>query len=150
MKKPSLIRISKEFTFEMAHALFLHDGKCSSVHGHSYKLTVTIIGGINNQPTGPKQGMVMDFADLKKIVSLKVLEYFDHSLVLNAGDPLVKKTGDWSTRPVITDYQPTCENILLDIVNRIKPEIQAPLKLQQATLRETGSSYAEWLSSDNE
>ena len=60
-----MIRITKEFKFEMAHALHGYDGLCKNIHGHSYKLWVTIRGAVLNERTHKKDGMVMDFAFLK-------------------------------------------------------------------------------------
>ena len=63
------IRISKEFRFETGHALFGYDGLCKNVHGHSYKLTVTLIGKPIIESNNVKFGMIMDFSDLKKIIN---------------------------------------------------------------------------------
>ncbi|MCO4780523.1 MAG: 6-pyruvoyl tetrahydropterin synthase family protein, partial [Flavobacteriaceae bacterium] len=64
----SKIRITKQFSFETGHALFGYDGKCRNVHGHSYKLSVTVIGSPIEEKGAVKLGMVIDFSDLKKIV----------------------------------------------------------------------------------
>ena len=77
------IRISKEFKFETGHALFGYDGLCKNVHGHSYKLTVTLMGTPISDPKNVKFGMVMDFSDLKKIVNQSIVVPFDHATVLN-------------------------------------------------------------------
>jgi len=66
METPALIRITKEFKFEMAHALKGYDGPCKNIHGHSYELMVTILGYPVVDESSPKLGMVMDFGDLKK------------------------------------------------------------------------------------
>ena len=79
----NIIRITKEFKFETSHALSGHDGLCKNVHGHSYKLSVTIIGKPIQEPNNPKHGMVMDFSDLKKIINKIIVEPFDHATVLN-------------------------------------------------------------------
>ena len=70
----STIRITKEFTFETAHALYGYDGKCKNIHGHSYKLAVTVIGTPITDPTNVKMGMVIDFGDLKSIVKEEVVD----------------------------------------------------------------------------
>jgi 6-pyruvoyltetrahydropterin/6-carboxytetrahydropterin synthase len=57
----SIIRITKEFQFEMAHALLGHDGPCKNIHGHSYKLDVTVKGKVKQNTTDPDEGMVVDF-----------------------------------------------------------------------------------------
>ncbi len=64
----STIRITKQFNFETGHALYGYDGKCRNVHGHSYKLSVTVIGTPITDTAHVKLGMVIDFGDLKKIV----------------------------------------------------------------------------------
>jgi len=64
----SAIRLTKEFKWEMAHALLGYDGPCRNIHGHSYELVVTVIGVPSMRIDDPKLGMVMDFKDLKGIV----------------------------------------------------------------------------------
>ena len=67
------IRITKQFNFETGHALYGYDGACRNVHGHSYKLFVTVIGIPNEDAGNVKYGMVIDFKDLKKIVNEEVV-----------------------------------------------------------------------------
>jgi len=73
-------RITKEFKFECAHALTGYDGKCSHIHGHSYKLRVTVKGKPIDDPKSPKFGMVLDFNDLEKIIKENIIDKFDHAL----------------------------------------------------------------------
>ena len=61
------VRVTKEFTFEMAHALWNYDGACKNIHGHSYHLFISIIGEPLQDEDNPKFGMVIDFKDLKLI-----------------------------------------------------------------------------------
>ena len=82
-----LIRITKEFKFETGHALFGYNGLCKNVHGHSYKLSVTLIGTPITDSNHVKYGMVMDFGDLKKIVNETIVAPFDHATVLNINSP---------------------------------------------------------------
>lgn len=77
-----ILRVSKEFDFEMAHALDGHDGKCKNIHGHSYGLKVTFSGTPIDAPGEAKDGMVIDFSDIKEIVKTNVVNVFDHALVL--------------------------------------------------------------------
>ena len=74
------IRVTKSFTFEMAHALWNYDGPCRNIHGHSYQLFVTVTGQPSEDLNDTKLGMVIDFSDLKRIVNQHVVEYFDHSI----------------------------------------------------------------------
>lgn len=145
----SMVRISKEFTFEMAHALVGYDGKCAGLHGHSYHLTVTVLGKIIHASSAPRDGMVMDFSQLKKIVNEEVLEQFDHAVVLNEKDPLGIAMANGFTKLVRTPYQPTCENMVIHIAARLQAKLPQEVKLYALKLRETGTSYAEWFAADN-
>ena len=74
-----MFKIAKEFSFDMAHLLDGHDGKCQNLHGHTYKLQVEVCGDL--QPSGAKRGMVMDYADLKVIVQQQILAPMDHAFI---------------------------------------------------------------------
>jgi 6-pyruvoyltetrahydropterin/6-carboxytetrahydropterin synthase len=147
----SKIRVTKEFTFEMAHALWNYDGACKNIHGHSYKLFVTISGSPIKDRGNTKFGMVMDFKDLKFIVNKNVAEILDHSLVVykeaeGEGLESVKKMYE---KVFVLDFQPTCENLIVYIANKIIPELPYGLTLHSLKLYETATSYAEWYASDN-
>ena len=85
----SKIRITKSFSFETGHALYGYDGLCKNVHGHSYKLDVTVIGTPISDSSHVKYGMVIDFKDLKKIVKGEIVDVFDHATVFNQNTPHV-------------------------------------------------------------
>lgn len=145
------IRITKEFDFEMAHALWNYDGDCRNIHGHSYKLFVTILGEPVSDRTSPKFGMVLDFKDLRKIVKQPLVDFLDHSLVLyreSDGEALSAVKGLYKKVHVF-DFQPTCENLVLFMVDKIKSLLGPGLKLQAVKLYETTTSYAEWYAEDN-
>jgi len=148
----SVIRVTKEFGFEMAHALWKYDGPCRNVHGHSYKLFVTLAGIPVNDPHNPKNGMVIDFGDLKKIVKHNVVDLFDHTVLVSrneAGDRL-ESLEKMFGNVVVVDYQPTCENLVADIAERIRPHVPATARIHSLKLYETATSFAEWFASDNE
>lgn len=143
------IRISKEFNFEMAHALLNYDGLCRHIHGHSYKLKVTVIGQPIQDKNNPKLGMVMDFSDLKKIVRTEIIEVFDHALVINKDMENIPNGHEMYARIFVVDYQPTSENLINDFAERIKKQLPGYVKLHNLRLHETANSYAEWYASDN-
>ena len=146
----SSIRIAKIFHFEMAHALHGYDGKCAHIHGHSYELSVTVLGTPLLDNDNPKLGMVMDFGDLKRIVNEKVISELDHAVLLSEESGKVNsETTELLERVVYVDYQPTCENLLLDMVSKIKPELPENLELHSLKLVETPTSFAEWFAEDN-
>ncbi len=145
------IRLTKEFSFEMAHALHNYDGLCKNIHGHSYRLFVTIIGTPNQDANSPKYGMVVDFGDIKTIVEKHVVSKYDHSVVINSaiGKENIEALSKMTERVIVTDYQPTCENILLEIVDSLKDKLPKNIELHSLRLYETTSSFAEWFQSDN-
>ncbi len=148
----SNIRITKKFSFETGHALYGYDGKCKNVHGHSYKLSVTVIGSPITDLSNVKLGMVIDFTDLKKIVKEEVVDQFDHATVFNQMTPhieLAKELKDRGHHVILVDYQPTSENMIVDFAARIKSRLPEGINLFSLKLQETESSFAEWFASDN-
>jgi len=147
-----IIRVTREFPFEMAHVLSGYDGPCRNVHGHSYRLFVTLSGTPVSDRQNPKNGMVIDFTDLKKIVKKEIINIFDHAVTVssdyNAGNPEAIRKLFGNT--IIVDYQPTCENLVADFAERIRKQLPQNVKLFSLKLYETASSFAEWYSSDNE
>lgn len=145
------IRLTKEFNFEMAHALWNYDGLCKNIHGHSYKMFVTILGVPLSDNTNPKLGMVIDFGDLKKIVNSQIISVFDHAIVLSKHAPLEVISGieQMFDKKIIFDLQPTCENLIIEFVSRIKNNLPATVKLHSLKLHETATSFAEWYAADN-
>lgn len=142
------IRLTKQFDFEAAHALEGYEGKCKDIHGHSYFLDVTVIGEVDHESGELDGSMVMDFADLKKIVKDNIIDKFDHQLILSKKSRFVGIIDD-NPRMMIVDYVPTCENMLVDIVNRLKANMPKGIELNNVFLRETPRSYAEWHKDDN-
>jgi 6-pyruvoyltetrahydropterin/6-carboxytetrahydropterin synthase len=148
----SIIRVTKEFPFEMAHVLWNYDGPCRNVHGHSYRLFVTLSGFPVDEQDNPKNGMVLDFTDLKKIIKNEIVNVFDHTVVISRRFDR-EKTEQFSKmfgNVVLVDYQPTCENLVSDFASRISLHLPLGIKLHNLKLYETATSYAEWFASDNE
>lgn len=147
----SNIRITKQFDFETGHALYGYDGKCRNVHGHSYKLSVTVIGIPISDSTNVKYGMVIDFGDLKKIVKSEIVDKFDHATVFNKNTPHIELAKELEKRGhnvILVDYQPTSEMMLTDFAEKIKARLPENIKLHSLKLQETGTSHAEWFESD--
>ena len=148
----SKIRITKQFNFETGHALYGYDGKCKNVHGHSYKLSVTVIGTPISDSNNVKFGMVIDFSDLKKIVKEDIVDVFDHATVFNQNTPHVELARELQNRGhhvILVDYQPTSENMVVDFANKIMARLPQDIQLHSLRLQETESSFAEWFASDN-
>ena len=136
----------------MAHTLDGYDGACREIHGHSYRLFVTVRGVPCADESSPKCGMVVDFGVLKSIVNRLVVDRLDHSLVLRRSERNESILGvlkDRFGRVVEVDYQPTCENMISDFAARISAELPEGVELTALRLYETATSYAEWLAEDN-
>lgn len=149
----SNIRITKQFSFETGHALYGYDGKCKNVHGHSYRLNVTVIGMPMSDNTNVKFGMVIDFSDLKKIVKEEIVNVFDHATVFNKNTPhveLAKELKDRGHNVLLVDYQPTSEMMVIDFSKKIMKRLPSNIKLHSLKLQETATSFAEWHASDND
>ena len=148
----SNIRITKQFSFETGHALYGYDGKCKNVHGHSYRLDVTVIGTPINDHNNVKYGMVIDFTDLKKIVKEEIVDVFDHATVFNKNTPhveLAKELADRDHNVLLVDYQPTSEMMVIDFAEKIKNRLPSSIQLHSLKLQETATSYAQWFASEN-
>ena len=146
------IRITKKFRFEAAHALYGYDGKCKNIHGHNYKLFVTVVGSPTSDSSNVKFGMVMDFDDLKKIVKAEIIKEFDHSVIFNKNSPHKKLADDLiknGHKVVLADYQPTIEEMIIDFANKISSKLPVEIKLHSLKLEETETSYSEWFAADN-
>ncbi len=148
----STIRITKQFNFETGHALYGYDGKCKNVHGHSYKLSVTVIGKPITDTSNVKYGMVIDFSDLKKIVTEEIVDQFDHATVFNQNTPHIELAKELLSRGhhvILVDYQPTSENMVIDFAKKINDRLPSQIQLHSLKLQETDSSFAEWYAADN-
>jgi len=135
----------------MAHTLYEYDGLCRNIHGHSYNLEVTLTGEPRNEPGHPKDGMVMDFRQIKEIVKTQIVNRFDHALMVNSLVPdeqqeILKKTTD---RFIVVGFQPTSENMVVYIANILQQHLPSGVNLHSIRLYETTSSFAEWFAEDN-
>lgn len=118
--------VTKLFEFEACHHLPYYDGACHNLHGHSYKLEVTVSGQVSKNENDPKCGMIIDFKDLKAIVKSVAVDKYDHSN-LNEFFP-----------------NPTAEIMVKQIAVDIMSKLPQGVYLMSCKLWETSTSYAEW------
>ena len=145
------IRITKEFVFDMAHALHKYDGLCKNIHGHTYKLQVTLKGGIISNEDSPKNGMVLDFGELKAIVKPDIVDKFDHALVVNSSHKMKESVGPYQEAGKFIElpFQPTCENLVAYFAEIISKKLPEHISLHSIRLYETPTSWGEWFAEDN-
>ena len=133
----------------MAHALYGYDGLCKNIHGHSYRLWVTLRGPVLDDPGHEKDGMVLDFGLLKRLVKPHIIDKYDHSFVLNANSSHANIDLSAFEKVYLLPYQPTSENLVNDFVSIIKNQLPENIELYKVVLSETANSFAEWCLDDN-
>jgi 6-pyruvoyltetrahydropterin/6-carboxytetrahydropterin synthase len=143
------MRITQQFKMEMAHALYGYDGLCKNIHGHSYRLWVTLRGPVLDEPGHEKDGMVLDFGLLKRLVKPHIIDKYDHSFVLNANSSHANIDLSAFEKVYLLPYQPTSENLVNDFVSIIKNQLPDNIELYKVVLSETANSFAEWCLDDN-
>lgn len=142
-----MIHLTKIFRFEAAHALMGYDGRCRNIHGHSYEMRVTIKGMPIMDDSSPKNGMVMDFGDLKRIVNEEIIDHYDHAFIINHNMPqgFIDEVKRNYERIIVLPYQPTTELMLIDFSKKIKSRLPEGIQLVKIFLKETEGSFAEWI-----
>ncbi len=146
------IRVTRKFSFEMAHALYEYDGLCRNIHGHTYNLEVCLLGDVKNEAGHPKDGMVIDFGKLKGIVKKSIVDVYDHTLLVNSLFPeeSILAFRKATERLIVLDFQPTTENLVLHFGHILQQELPSNVSLFSLRLFETSNSFAEWFASDNQ
>ena len=119
------VSVTKRFTFEASHNLINYEGACSKLHGHSYKLYVTVSGIVYTNSESSFDSMVMDFKELKSLIDKEIVGKLDHAYL-----------NDFYT-------QPTAEIMAVDIFDRISKALPLDCTLEKVRLYETEDSYAE-------
>lgn len=136
-------KIAKEFSFDMAHLLDGHDGKCQNLHGHTYKLQVEVCGALIEE--GAKCGMVIDFSDLKAIVQREILEPMDHAFIFDTTSPrecqIARLLSELQSKQFGIPMRTTAENLARFMFERLE---QAGLAVSLIRLWETPTSYCEY------
>ena len=131
----------------MAHALVGYEGKCRRLHGHSYRLEVTVECETSAlQSNGSEEGMGIDFGVIKEIVERTIVEPYDHSLLLRRtaeAEEVVEVLSRHFEGVYAFDWQPTSENILTHFASLIAPHIPQGIRLHSLRLHETAHNCAE-------
>ncbi len=140
-----MLRITKIFQFEAAHAIEGYDGPCKNIHGHSYELHVSVAATELHGEYIPPPGFIVDFKELKRIVSSTVINALDHKVILSRC--FIEKNLEVSSQEnlVSLDVEPTAENLLIFIRRILESLLPAGLELAALKLYETKTSYAEWI-----
>lgn len=147
---PSIITATKEFSFDCAHMLSGHEGLCSNVHGHTYKMQVQVRRDRASLcESGLSAGMVVDFKDLKQVVNDHIIYHFDHAFVFyKNGNEVEKAVGhlllSHGMKVAEVSYRPTAENMAKSFFQILSEAFRnSPIIIESVRLWETPTSYAE-------
>lgn len=141
--------ITKEFVWDCAHKLYNpclsikanedEYGLCSNIHGHTYKMFVTV----RFERDELENGMIMNFKDLKQIVKEEIIDEQDHALNLTRGDIIIDKLLGLGLKINVVDYETTCENQVKDYWNKLDARLRLyGVILEEIKLYETPTSFA--------
>lgn len=134
-----MIRIAKDFKWEMSHRLPFHKGLCRNIHGHTYKMRVELVGEPN------EESMILDYYDMKQVVN-PLIEKLDHSFMVDENDieiiEFLQKMG--MKYQVISDYT-TAENITTLILAELAEGFRKyeNIKYLKVRIHETRDTFAE-------
>lgn len=139
------VAVCKIFTFDAAHQLVGHYGKCANLHGHTYKLEVVLKGRIIHEAGDSSEGFVMDFHDLKKIVKERIVDPWDHSFLAMGNEAVLETLYQSNSKVTLLGFRTTAENLSSYICYEL---IRAGLPVYSVKLWETPTAWAEVLASE--
>lgn len=136
------MRLSAEFTFDAAHRILGHPGKCAYLHGHTYHLEVTV-----SAERLDRLGMVIDFDDLRALVKKAVLDRWDHATLLWSEDPLVpaieRIQAEAPEKVVRLSGNPTAEILTREAWQAIRLSLPQDVSLERVAIKETPACSSE-------
>lgn len=140
-----MFELTKKFRFESAHRLVDgYHGKCARLHGHSWNGHICISGETLN-----KQGMLLDFSELKTIL-VNIEDFFDHRTLLKIDDPIFKFLEELDSNQVIGfDFNPTSENLAFWIFEKVRERLPAGIKLKYVHIEETCTTSCRYWDPDD-
>ena len=142
------MKIGKVIQWDMGHRVLNHRSVCKGLHGHRYKAEICVEGDLVEKKDASEEGMVIDFADIKKTAQNFVQEELDHAFMVWEKDIELLEffKNSKGHKPVIVPFTPTAENVAAYIFNQLKDKFtdvfKTGLHLQSVKLWETPSSYA--------
>jgi 6-pyruvoyltetrahydropterin/6-carboxytetrahydropterin synthase len=110
---------------------------------------VTVKGENLNGTNSPKEGMVVDFKQLKAIVNENIVDVLDHALIMHAASPLSQELAQAYPNVIMVDFQPSTENLICWFAQVLSGKLPQGVELFSIKLYETAGSFAEWYASDN-
>lgn len=144
-----MISVTRRLEFDAGHRIPDHRSQCRNLHGHRYVLEITLTGDIVQAPGESDNGMLMDFADIKRIAKAHIVDVWDHAFLVYEGDTTVRGFLDSMPghKTVVLDRIPTAENLAAIIFEILAPHYHghygADLRLTRVRLYETPNCWAD-------
>ena len=142
-----MLEITRIIEWDMGHRIPFHKNQCSMLHGHRYRLEVTLKGPVIDEKQTSNEGMVFDFGDLKGIMKKKIHDYLDHKTLLYKNDLLIKS---WPSEKLLrfgiktVDFIPTAENIVSWCYRELEHAFPEPIKISSCRLYETPNNWVDY------
>ena len=152
------MKISKEIQFDAGHRVPKHGSKCRNPHGHRYRIIVECVGEIVTEKDAPDEGMLIDFGDLKEMMTVKVHDVLDHGFIVYKSDltmraALSQSEEEEGWKIIVFPYIPTAENIArwiwFELDSNIRNHWRGNLKLDTVIVYETPTSIAYYYGEDD-
>jgi len=132
--------VTKSFEFDAAHRLVDYDGKCARIHGHRYKVLITLSSSKLDD-----SGFVCDFNELKNVVGEWIDENWDHKIILSVNDPLgqILSNSEFRTSIYYVPFNPTAENMAVFLFSSFRDVLnKGVVYLKSVTVFETPTCWA--------
>lgn len=152
------VTVCKTFTFDSSHQLIGHKGKCANVHGHTYKLEVTVKGPTIKKPTSDEaltleeyegrlsdEGFVIDFGDLKSIVKDIIVDKLDHAFIAAGDEPILETLIASGSKVAQLGFRTTVENMAMYVCWKLR---EHDVPVYSVKMWETPTGWAEVFASD--
>ena len=141
--------ITRRLEFDAGHRIPDHRSLCRHLHGHRYVLEVTVAGDVTLQDGNPRNGMVLDFSEVKSVMRSTIVDIWDHAFLVYRGDEQIRDFLDSlpDHRTVVLDVVPTAENLAAEAFRLLAPRIaelcEKSLRLENLRLYETPNCWAD-------
>ncbi len=146
--------ITRRLEFDAGHRIPSHNSQCRHLHGHRYAIEITLSGDIITDEGVAEQGMVMDYAEVKRIARTALVDEWDHAFLVYSGDlPVLQFLQSLENhKTVVLDVPPTAENLALTAFHILDAAYQDyygnHLRLEQVRLFETPNCWADAVRED--
>ena len=125
------MEVTRIFSFDSAHFLTNYHGKCENIHGHTYKLEITVEGPVS------ENGLLLDFTILKNIVEKRIIDKLDHKSLNDIIDnPSAENISIWAWNELTKSG-----DLLAGEIDKNLPKSRKKVKLKKIRLWESSNSY---------